>query len=298
VNLHKFLDNFKELEDDEQIDSITDPISKPGELYQLGLHRLLCGDSTKREDVERLMSGQKADLIFTDPPYNVNYESSAGNSYGKGKYGENKIFNDNKSDDDFVLFLTDAMTNAFAFSHEHANLYCWFALTNYTQFRTACENAGFNYGQTIIWLKEHFVMAFGQDFHRMYEPAMLMYKDFKSRFLNKTYVKESDVWDLDRLSFEERLDIWYAHRDDTNEYVHPTQKPVALAERALKRNSERNHNVLDLFGGSGSTLFACEQMERNCYMMEMDPKYCDVIRKRYARYIGKEEQWLEVTPIL
>lgn len=271
---------------EKEYEKIETPVSQYGDVYQLGSHRLMCGDATKVEDVEKLMAGNKADLIYTDPPYNVNYTSQGGNSYSEGKYKGKKIFNDNKGDDEFVAFLTHALTNAFNFSHEHANIYCWFAMTNYRLFRASLENAGFKYMQTCIWLKEHMIFSMGWYFHRVYEPVMVGYKNWKTKYTNKKYSKERDIWDLDRVEFEQRLNVWYVERDNTNKYEHPTQKPVRLPERALRRTSERGHIVLDLFGGSGSTMLCAEQLGRVCYSMELDPKYCDVIVGRYERFTG------------
>ncbi len=125
---------------------------------------------------------------------------------------------------------------------------------------------------------------------------MMGWKKKKTHYTNKLVDKVTDVFNLEYEDFSLLMDVWYQKRDRTIEYVHPTQKPVKLAERALKKNSKPEEIILDVFGGSGSTLIACEQMNRSCYMMELDPRYCDVIRKRYANFIGKGEQWEEATP--
>ena len=128
------------------------------------------------------------------------------------------------------------------------------------------------------------VFARGQDYHRMYEPCMMGWKQKNKHYKNTKINDFKDVFNLEYEDFSELPDVWYEKRDKTNEYVHPTQKPVRLAERALKKNSEEDDFVVDLFGGSGSTLIACDQLKRRAYLMELDPKYCDVIRKRYAKY--------------
>lgn len=268
-------------------DAIEKPITMRGDVYEFeGGHRLMCGSSTEFADVEKLMGGGKADLIYTDPPYNVDYKSSSGNGYSSGKFESKKIFNDNLEDGAFIDFLRDAFLNAFAFSHEHANVYCWFAMNNYSQFRCAIESTGFRYMQTILWMKERFVLSMGWYYHRITEPCMIFYKDWNKKFLHYGYAKNHDMWSIDKLTFEESLDIWFQHRDANKDYQHPTQKPVRLGERALKKNSEVGHIVLDLFGGSGSTLLCAHQLKRKCYSMELDPKFCDVIVGRFEALTG------------
>lgn len=180
------------------------------------------------------------------------------------------------------------MRNAYAVSEQSANLYCWFAMSNYQLFRIAIEMAGFRYMQVLTWIKDRFILSRGWYFHRATEPCMIFYKDWNKKYTNYQYAKEDDLWDLDKLSFEERLDVLYMKRDQSKDYEHPTQKPVRLAERALKKSSEAGMIVLDLFGGSGSTLICCEQLKRKCFAMELDPKYCDVIVKRWESFTNRE----------
>lgn len=247
----------------------------------------MCGSSTEFADVEKLMNGKKADLVYTDPPYNVDYHSTGGHGYSSGKFKSDKVFNDNLKDDDFVQFITDAFRNALAVANDHVNVYCWFAMTNYPLFRGAIEAAGFRYMQVVFWLKDRFILSLGWYYHRATEPCMIFYKDWNKKFINYKYAKNTEIWEMDRLTFEESLEVWYQRRDPTNEYQHPTQKPVRLAERALKRNSEIGHVILDMFGGGGSTLLCCHQLQRMCYMMELDPKYCDVIVDRFTKMTGR-----------
>lgn len=273
MNLNATEDEF---DADKEYQSIEKANTIEGDIYEFpGGHRLMCGSSTSFDDVEKLMNRQLADLIFTDPPYNVAY---------KGKKG---IKNDDQDPEEFVNFLRDAFTNAFACSHPHANLYCWFAMSNYGDFRSGLESAGWKYMQVIHWLKDRFALSRGWYYHRITEPCMILYKDWKLKFVNPYYAKNHDVWQMDKLTFEESLDIWYQQRDQSKDYDHPTQKPVRLGERALKKNSEVGQIVLDLFGGSGSTLVCAHQLERKAYLMELDPKYCDVIIKRYHKLTGK-----------
>lgn len=256
----------------------------------MGNHKLICGDSTKDEVFEALMEQERAQIVFTDPPYNVDYESSAGNSYSGGKYGDgNKIFNDNKTPEDFKTFVSLFTGNCFNFSDDKAVLYMWYATKNDPVFRAGMESGGWRYQQLVIWVKEKFVFGFGVNFHRAYEPCMIGIKNAKYR-KNKEFSNISDVWELKKEELVDMVDVWYQKRDQTSGYVHPTQKPVALAQRAFRRNTKDGDIVLDAFGGSGSTLIACEQMDRKARIVELDPKYCDVIVKRWELYTGRKAE--------
>ena len=244
TNIQDLLDQFKEVVEDEapEVDEVSEPISKLGEVYQLGKHRLMCGDSTKIEDVEKLMNGQKADMVFTDPPYGMDYS-------GRGKNTSNKIMNDDINPVDF-----------YNIGSEIPERYIWGRVENYKHLLIEPRD-------TIIWKKNNFGM--GSGYRGQYE-CCFYYGNFNG--------SDSDVWEVAK---------------DSN-YEHPTQKPVALAYRAIKNSNPKV--VVDYFGGSGSTLIACEQLNRVCYMMELDPKYVDVIRRRYAKFIGKEVEWQTITP--
>lgn len=265
-----------------------------GEVWLLGNHRLLCGDATKKEDVEKLMNGKKVQVIFTDPPYNVDYESAAGSGYAEGKYAHPKILNDNLSDEKYKEFLVASLSNALSVMDESGCIYLFFGMVYQPLVRKAFEEAGFKYGQVIIWLKDRFAFGQGHDFHYCYEPMIYGWKkEGTKHWFNQYFSNAADVIALGKEEFLEQLDVWYAQRDALNDYVHPTQKPVRLAERGLKKSSKPEAGVLDLFGGSGSTLIACEQMNRNCYMMELDPYYCDVILDRWEKFTGKEARRYE-----
>jgi DNA modification methylase len=273
-------------EDDFDVEKEAEKIKKPkvkkGEIYQLGNHRLMCGDSTSEEDVGKLMGGELANMIFTDPPYNVNY------SYHSNKYHGQVIFNDNLSNDEFYKFLLKAFINIEKFSNKQMSWYIFCGYTTEPIFRKAIDEAGLYFQQQIIWLKEHFVLARGQAYHRAYEPVLYGKKRKGTGYKNKEMTKETDMLDLDFDNFQDRLDVWYLHRDKTNEYKHPTQKPVRVSERAIKMSSKRNDIVLDLFGGGGASLIACEQLKRQCMIMELDPIYAEVILKRYEKYTAKK----------
>lgn len=272
-----------------EYEKIKTPVAKYGDIYLLGKHRLMCGNSEKVEDFEKLMGNDKARLIFTDPPYNVDYHSPAGLSYDSKKYGgSGKIFNDNKSDKECLDFYSNVLKNLYNFSTADVTLYWWYANSNQVINRRALEMGKWHYSQTIIWLKNSPVFSHGQDYHRCYEPCMLGWKEGKAHYKNKNIANLRDAFSPETNDIEELMDVWYQKRDAIKDYVHPTQKPVRLAERAVKKNSRIGDIVLDVFGGSGSTMISCEQMGRKAYLMELDPKFVDVIIARYKKFTGKE----------
>jgi DNA modification methylase len=282
--------DLKANEDGLEITPVAEPKTKPGDLFQLGEHRLLCGDATKKEDYEKLCGDLRADLIFTDPPYNVDYKSPGGLDYASTKFGGTggKIFNDDKTDEEALEFYTQTLQRLAEFSKDHATIYWWFANANNWINRQAFFNAKWHMSQIIVWVKNSMVFSQGQDYHRLYEPCMVGWKEKKSHYTNKTLSDLKDVFNLDHDDFLELPDVWFEHRDVTTEYIHPTQKPIRLAERALKKNSFEGAVVMDVFGGSGSTLIACEQMKRKCLTMELDPKYCDAIIDRWEKQSGQK----------
>lgn len=299
ITIQELLDQFQVVDEDEAppLDE-GNIVSKNGEVYQLGLHRLMCGDSTKLEDVQRLMDGKLADLIFTDPPYNVNYDYNVRYFDGRKKrLGEKwePILNDKKSSKQFQEFIYKAFSSMYSVSKDSAPFYCWYADKTDNDFKLGLLEAGWHISQVLVWLKENITFSTGQDYHRIYEPCFFGWKKGNQHFVNKSFSKWSELIQLNFDDFLEQLDVIYQNRDKANTYEHPTQKPVRLAERSLKKHSFPNAIVLDVFGGSGSTLVACEQLNRICYTMELNPKFCDVIRKRYARLIGKEAEWQTLT---
>lgn len=286
--LKNFTDEIKEdgFNADEEYNNISKPITKRGDIYELGTHRLMNADCTTENEVKLLMNNNLADLIFTDPPYNVDYKSMSGLSYNSTKFGGTggKIFNDNKSDTDAIEFYSKALANLYKFSKDTTPIYWWFAGINQHINREAFVKQKWYISQTIIWIKNGFVLAKGQDYHRAYEPCLFGWKKGKKHFTNKNINNLQDVFNLDYKDFQEMFDVWYVKRDPTQSYVHPTQKPIRLAERALNKNSRKGDIVLDFFGGSGSTLIGCEQMGRRAFVSELDPKYCDVIVRRYIKF--------------
>ena len=252
-----------EIIEDEIPDAPDEAVSKPGEIYQLGNHRLMCGDSTKREDVLKLVGDEKIQLLITDPPYNVDYEG--------GTKDKLKIQNDNQEEEEFHQFLLSAFTNAYEVLQDGASFYCWYASREVVNFHTAIEESGFTVKQELIWNKSSLVMG-RQDYQWKHEPCLYGWKETDA---HQWYGdrKQTTVIDWDK---------------PTKCDLHPTMKPVGLFDYQIKNSSKKGDNVLDLFGGSGTTIIACEQDGRNGFMMEYDPIYVDVIIKRWENLTGKK----------
>jgi len=232
--------------------------SKAGDLWHLGKHRLVCGDSTKVATYDLLMDGKEANLVVTDPPYNVNYEGSAG-----------KIKNDNMENSAFYQFLLDAFTNTEKVMAQDASIYVFHADTEGLNFRRAFADAGFYLSGTCIWKKQSLVLG-RSPYQWQHEPVLFGWKR-KGKHEWYTGRKESTIWEFDK---------------PKKNGDHPTMKPVPLLAYPIKNSSMSNCIVLDPFGGSGSTLIACEQTNRICFTTELDEKYCDVIVKRYIEQVG------------
>lgn len=273
-----------------EAEKIIDPSVKTGDLYQLGEHKLLCGDSTKREDVEKLMGGEKADMVFTDPPYNVDYS-------GQGKKTSNKIENDNQTETAFRDFLEKAFNNYFDFTKEDSPLYTCYASRTHREFEDSLNKNNWEVKNQIIWVKLVASMGWG-DYRWKHEPILYCHKkgnpiDFYGDRSQYTEWHE-ELSDNELLNRVKKLikkeedggsTIWRLHRDKN--YDHPTQKPLKLVKIALTNSSKREDIVLDLFGGSGSTLIACEQLNRKCYMCEIDNRYVSVILDRWMKLTNK-----------
>src|SRR3990167_1126585 len=266
-------------EDRPDLSGIATPRTVEGDVYDLGPHRIICGDSTKALTYEKLLKDGKARMIFTDPPYSIDYHSV-------NKTG-GRIFNDDKTPEEALEFYKEIAQQLHAFSTDDANIYWWYASRLQGINEQALKEMGWHISQIVLWLKNHLIFSPGQLYHRIYEPCLVGWKNGKKHYQDFTFSTYSELWTTgDLKTFQEHLDVWYQKRDNTNAYIHPTQKPVQLAERAVKRTSEKNDIVLDAFGGSGSTLIACEQLERKCRMIELDPKYVDAIVKRWCDYKG------------
>lgn len=299
-------DNF---DMDEALEAVKEPTSKPGMIYQLGKHRLMCGDSTSRADVEKLLAGQLVDMVFTDPPYNV--------AYVGGTKDKLTIQNDNMSDTEFNNFLDAVFANYFAAMKPGAPFYVCFATSQTTAFCRGVVDSGLLLKQHLVWCKDRFVLS-RQDYNWQHEPILYGWKPggphkfYGTRKLStvipddypaeigmdeqgrqmlyvhvglKTVILRAD--NIEAVNIDEVSSIIHIPRPNQNK-DHPTMKPIALCAHCIKNSSQQGEAVLDLFGGSGSTLIACEQINRRCYSMELDPVYCDVIVKRWEQLTGKK----------
>lgn len=237
------------------------PVSKSGDVWLLGNHRLICGDSTKEENYTVLMDGKKANLVVTDPPYNVNYEGSAG-----------KIQNDNMENDKFYQFLFDAFQNMEKAMADDSSIYVFHADTEGLNFRKAFSDAGFYLSGTCIWKKQSLVLG-RSPYQWQHEPCLYGWKK-KGRHRWYSDRKQTTIWEFDK---------------PKKNGDHPTMKPIPLIAYPIKNSSMSNCIILDPFGGSGSTLIACEQLGRICHTIELDEKYCDVIIKRYIEQVGSAD---------
>lgn len=248
---------------------------KLGDIWQLGEHRLMCGDSTKVDDVEKLMNGEKADMVLTDPPYNVNIGQGGGSICSMRIQNHRTdgatIKNDNMADNDFYNFLLEVFKCLIIFTKPGGAFYIWHADTQGLNFRLALKDAGLTVRQCLIWNKSQLVMG-RQDYQWKHEPCLYGWVDGSShKFYNDR--KQTTVIDFER---------------PQKSPEHPTMKPVGLFDYQIKNNTKGSDIVLDLFGGSGTTMIACEQNGRKARLMELDPHYCDVIIQRWENLTGKE----------
>ena len=254
-------DKIKDDEFDVDAELQKPTFTKAGDVWMLGRHRLVCGDSTKFETLETLMNGVKANLVITDPPYNVNYEGSAG-----------KIKNDNMADDAFYNFLLDSFKNTINVMADDASIYVFHADTEGLNFRKAFADAGFYLSGCCIWKKQSLVLG-RSPYQWQHEPVLFGWKK-KGKHQWYTGRKESTIWEFDK---------------PKKNGDHPTMKPIPLLAYPIMNSSLTNGVVLDVFGGSGSTLIACEQSDRICYTVELDEKFCDVIVNRFIEQVGSSE---------
>lgn len=276
--------------DDEVPELTTTPKSKKGDIYQLGKHRLMCGDSTSVEDVDLLMNGHKADMIFTDPLYNVNYK-------GTGENTSRGIMNDKMSNDNFIEFLDKAFKNYRRIIKDGGGSYVFHSTSTQSQFEKAMVDNGFVIKNQLIWNKPNFSLSFLSDYKWKHEPFYYAYTDkaratFYGMNNNNTIIDLHDteekiiawVKQLKKAEKEGKTTIWTMKRDKTGEYIHPTQKPVELITYALNNSSKQDDIVVDLFAGSGSVIIACEKLNRVAYSMELDPTFIDLIIERWENY--------------
>lgn len=278
---------FTEEELDDLKARAKDPIIKPGEVWQLGAHRLMCGDSTKAEDVKKLMGGELADLLLTDPPYGVDYE-------GKTKDAL-KIKNDNMLEAAQFDFLKAAFSNAYDVMKPGAAYYCWCASLTQKAFHIALEASGLRPRQLLIWVKSG--MALGrQDYQWRHEPCFYGWKEGGPHYFIDVRSFTTVEDDIDRITREKAIErlkqlsqfstAIYEDKPAKSE-LHPTMKPVELFKKQIRNSSRPGDLVLDLFAGSGTAIIAAEEMERRCYSMEYDPHYAEVIIQRWEDKTGQ-----------
>lgn len=266
-----FDDDCDVKEDDYDIVLPKEPNARLGDVYKLGRHRLVCGDSTQHTYVDVLMDGNKADMYLTDPPYNVDYEGST-----KDKL---KIINDKMSSEEFKTFLLDAFQCADNVMKKGAVFYIWHADTGGHHFRSACVESGWKVRQCLIWVKNSMVLG-RQDYHWQHEPCLYGWKSGAPH-----------LWASDR----KQTTILEFDKPNRNK-EHPTMKPVLMLDYLIRNNTKPEDIVLDTFVGSGSTLIACEQNGRNAYCMELDPKYVDVTIDRWEQLTGQKAELISQLP--
>lgn len=312
----RFDDSMAQITDDgwteDEIHAEEEPRSRIGDIYQLGNHRLMCGDSTDPDMVAALMDGAKADLMVTDPPYNIGLggdESGAAQSTDEMSMRRKRqddgafLLNDNLGEKEFVEFLTKAMRNGRDALREGGAFYVWYATRTTEQFLQGMRNAGMEVKQILIWVKSHFTLG-RQDYQWQHEPCLYGWKEGAAHYFldsrKQSTVIEDQLPDLSRMKkadmeallreiykAEMPTDVIREAKPNVSE-LHPTMKPLKLIARQIRNSSEPGQTVLDLFGGSGTTLIACEQMDRRCMMMEFDPHYADVIVDRWEKMTGEK----------
>ena len=242
---------------------LEEPISKLGDVWKLGHHRLMCGDSTLIDNFDKLCTEQ-ADMIFTDPPYGMSYGGGRAKSDDKEKlHGE--IINDNLRDEALISLVKDSLTTSLIKAKQNCSAYICFTWRTYTEFHKAISDAKYNIKNCIVWDKKSIGLSHG---HYRPQHEFIFYC--------------GEEWYGDKA----QSDVWHMSRGSTSKYVHPTQKPVELISKAIKNSSKKGDVIIDCFGGSGSTLIACEKLNRKARIMELDPKYCDVIVKRWEQFTG------------
>ena len=269
---------FETLEEEKEIveDEVPEEVetrAKRGDIWLLGNHRLMCGDSTSVTDVEKLMNGEKADLLLTDPPYNVDYSAKNKflNKYDKGNRVQKDIENDKKTAEEFYNFLYSMFSNAYNYIKDGACFYVFYPNAEFTNFHNALNNSLLKVHQYLVWCKNNHVLGMN-DYQYKHEPIFYGWKEGKHNWY-------SDRSQTTVLNFNKPL------KND----LHPTMKPIEILAYLLTNSTNKTNNkVLDLFGGSGSTLIACEQLNRKCFMMELDEHYCDVIITRWENLTGQK----------
>lgn len=296
------LDEEEEEESEEVVEvdapalSEEEPVAKFGQIYQLGNHRLMCGDSTRSDMFAKLLDGAEVDCVCTDPPYNMGYEGAGRTPKEKRK--NNKIANDNLPREEFEKFLLSVYTCLKECMKDGASFYVFYKELGEGVFIRLLEEAGLTFKQELIWVKSQLVLG-GAKYQNMYEPCLFGCNGNSVKFWyggrkNRSVIEHIDLMDEEELrsTLKELLDCYdtdiIREKKVLVNDLHPTMKPIKLLAKLLRNSTKQGDCVLDAFGGSGSTLMACEQIGRTCYMMEFEPKYVDVIIKRWEEFTGKK----------
>lgn len=279
-------DNF-DLE--KSLSEIKEPKTKLGDVYQLGKHRLICGDSTDQEFIGKLMEGQKADILYYDPPFNINYNYKKGLG-SKNKYGVE--VDDNKTKADYKIFLTQTLRNGNSHVKDDVHVFTWCDQNYIGLIQEIYQELGIAHKRVCLWVKNNQNVTPQIAFNKVYEPCIYgtKGKPYLSKIHNLNEILNKEVGSGNQVPDDimDIFSIWLAKRKSGQEYLHPTEKPTTLHEKPLRRCTKPGDLVLDAFGGSGSTLIACEQLNRTAYLAEVSPIFCDAIIKRYQEFTGKE----------
>jgi DNA modification methylase len=298
--LNSFFDDVLEISDDdfnveEELAKIVTPETKPGDLYQLGDHRLLCGNSLDANDVAKLMGNDHAGMVFSDPPYNINLDYRKGIGT-KGKYTTDKLVDDNKGTKEYEQFLDDAIKNALTASNPDTHVFFWCDEKYVWLLQTLYEKHGIKNRRLCFWVKNNFDPTPQVAFNKVIE--LCVYGTRGTPPLNPSIKNISEILNKEANSiglYDDIMSIvqlWLVKRDTTTDYEHPTQKPITLCEKPIKRCSAPGEIILDLFGGSGSTMIAAEQLKRRAYLVELDPTFCDLIIRRWEHFTGNHAKRL------
>lgn len=283
------------------------PVAKLGDIFQLGRHRLICGDATIAEHLDALMDGKEADAYITDPPYNVDYagKNEQLNKNDGGNRIQTDIENDKMADATFQEFLFDSFTQADRVMRKGAAYYIWHSDTGGNSFRTAAKRVGWQLRQTLIWVKNNIVIG-RQDYQWKHEACLYGWKDGAAHYFttDRTQVTvQREDFDIDKLSKDDMRELLRDILHNIPSTIieedkplrsaeHPTMKPIKLIGRIMKNSTRVTDIILDSFGGSGTTIMAAEQLGRTCYMMELDPAYCDVIIQRWEEFTQESAEYL------
>lgn len=286
-----------------EVDETEEPQTQPGDLYILGDHRLLCGDSTKPEDIATVMDGEQADLLLTDPPYNVEYVGKTADAL--------TIQNDSMSAADFYAFLRDAFAAANTALKKGAAIYIWYATAEHFNFHSAVDAVGWKYRQQLIWVKNTIVLG-RSDYQWQHEPCIYASKPGATRYFTEARNESTVIEDRPDIKGMSKAELQQLCRELLNRDpvpttvlredkpvrsdIHPTMKPVKLFARLIINSSRKGDRVLDTFGGSGTTIMACEQLGRKARLLELDPKYCDAIVARWEQQTGRKAELRRALP--